>query len=89
MHPWYTTMLAMRRFRNREMRVCVGEEKGEYLKDGRGMCTVSVRIHFKWSVADRTARLLIQYIPRSLPHARYISKRKRASLSRFTPDLQR
>ena len=41
------------------MRLCVGEEKGEYLKDGRGMRTVSVRIHFKWSVADGTARLLI------------------------------
>ena len=68
------------------MRLCVGEEKGEYLKDGRGMRTVSVRIHVKWSVADGTARLLIQYIPRSLPHARCISKRKRASLSHSTPD---
>ena len=59
MHPRYTALLAMYRLGNRKMCVCVSEEKGEYLEDGRGMCTVSVRIHFKWSVSDETARLLI------------------------------
>ena len=58
MHPRHTTMLAMCQFRNRGMRIRVGEEKGEHLEDARGVYTVSVRIHFiNGALPDETARL--------------------------------